>query len=226
MNLSSTGGVALLGAGQVANELALLWAAAGVPVTVWGPSPDRVDWLIEDTLEQHPGAPLFRAASAEEAVAGHAVLVPAVPWGDPLNRLLTSLAPFLPGRCVLDVSNPFEMTALGPKQAMYVPFGSAGAGTASVLPDGTGHVHALSQVRADAMGAGARSHALAPYVSNRVHDAGAVAAVAATGWVPVRVGDVEASALVEAAGPWALSRGTAGLGALNEAEARATGLLR
>lgn len=225
MNPSTASGIALLGAGQVANELALLWAAAGVPVTVWAPTPDRVDWLIEDTLEQHPGAPLFRAASAEEAVAGHAVLVPAVPWGDPLNRLLTSLAPLLPGRCVLDVSNPFEMTALGPKQAMYVPFGSAGAGTAAVLPAGTGHVHALSQVRADAMGAGARSHALAPYVSNRVHDAGAVAAVAATGWVPVRVGDVEASALVEAAGPWALARGAAGLGALNEGEARAAGLL-
>lgn len=218
-------GVALLGSGEMATQLALLWAAAGVPLTVWARSEERLGWLLEDVLEEHPDALVSTAGSAEEATLAAPILVPALPWGTPLAETLTALRPVLTGRTVLDISNPYEMTALGPKLAHYVPGGSAAAAVAELLPAGTGHVHAFTHVRSAALVAGAAAGAPLPYVSNAVNDDDAVAALGATGWVPVRVGGIAEAALIEASGPWDRAAGRDGLGVRSAEHARSLDLL-
>lgn len=218
-------GVAVLGSGAMATALSVLLARGGVPLTVHSRSAERAGWLVEDVLETVPGAVVAVAPTARAAVLAHPVLLPALPWGAPLQGALSSLAGQLPGRTVLDVANPYEMTALGPKLAVYVPHGSAGAGTAAALPEGTGHLHAFTHVRADALEAGSCAGAVLPYVSHAVPDDAAAALLSATGWVPQRVGDVGASALIEEAGAWSRVSGAAGRGLLSRAEAVAAGLL-
>ncbi|WP_394159516.1 NAD(P)-binding domain-containing protein [Galactobacter valiniphilus] len=218
-------GVALLGSGEMATQLALLWAAAGVPLTVWARSEERLGWLLEDVLEEHPDARLRAAPSAAAATEAAGVLVPALPWGAALGETLRGLLPLLPGRTVLDISNPYEMTPLGPKLAHYVPGGSAAAAVAELLPAGTGHVHAFTHVRSAALAAGAAAGAPLPYVSNAVNDDDAVAALGATGWVPLRVGGIAEASLVEAAGPWDRAAGRDGLGVPNARRAAELGLI-
>jgi predicted dinucleotide-binding enzyme len=217
--------LALLGAGAVATELALLWAAAGAHLTVWARNPERLGWLLDDVLEEHPDARLEAAPTALAAVESAGLVVPALPWGEQLTGLLRALAGALPGRTVIDVANAYEMTALGPKLAHYVPGGSAAAATAAALPPDTGHVHAFTHVRSDALSAGAAAGAPLPYVSNGLEHDDAAAALAATGWLPVRVGDIADAAEIEASGSWDRAAGRSGLGVATLEDARALGLL-
>jgi|GEM_PF-2513453 len=243
--------VAVLGTGSMATAVATLLAGAGAGITVWGRDPEHVAWVLDDVYDAVPAARMRGVATAREAVGSATVVVPALPWGATLSELLTTLADELPGRTVLDVANPYELTPLGPKLALYVPGGSAAAGTLAVLPEGVGYVHALTHVTAEAVLTGARLGAVLPYVSvPPVHtgaapdagpdlapDAGpgadsgvsrgveeTVALLAASGWDPVRIGGAEAADLVEAGGPWA-SAVSASLAAASAGRAPTTGLL-
>lgn len=220
--------VAVLGTGAVATALTTLFVGAGAHVQVWGRDASHAEWVVEDAAEAHPNGPgtVSAALTAQEALTDASVVVPAVPWGHPLAQVLALAAQWLPGRTVLDVSNPFEMTALGPKLAMVIRGGSAGAQTAALLPAGTAHVHAFTHTRADFLLDGARLGAALPYVSAQAPDDALLALLRATGWVPVRVGSVSDSAQIEAGGPWEGTRGAARLaGILTPQEAREDGLL-
>lgn len=205
--------VALLGGGALASALVPLLVAGSVPVILWTRDAKQATWLAEDAQEaaEETGveARVSIAASAAEAVAAADVVIPAVPWGAPLREVLVELAPALQGRAVLDVSNPFESTALGPKLAMVVPGGSAAALAASALPATTGHVHALTHVRADRLAEGVGDDAPPlPYVDNGgPHVGQAVEVLRAAGFAPLRVGGIDEASLVEAGGPWEPSYG-------------------
>lgn len=220
-------GIAVLGTGTVATALAILFVGAGAQVRVWGRDPTHAEWVVQDALEEGGGpGTVATAPTMAEALAHASAVVPAVPWGAPLAAVLADAAAWLPGRTVLDVSNPYDMTALGPKLAMSIRAGSAGAQTAALLPPGTAHLHAFTHARADALLDGARLRAALPFVSAQAPDAAVLALLRATGWVPVRVGGIAESALIEAGGPWEGARGAAGRpGLLLPAEARAAGLL-
>lgn len=229
--------VAVLGTGAMATAVATLVAAADTEVLVWGRDPGHVEWVLQDVHDDAPGAQVRAVASLREAVQDADVVVPAVPWGEPLAAVLGAVDDLLPGRVVLDVSNPFDLTPLGPKVAMYVPGGSAGAAAVALLPAGTGYLHTLTHVRADHVVAGARVGAVLPYVSGVIGGAAANGAgaepimertlglLAATGWDPLRVGGIAEADLVEADGPWGVAVGAAGTGLLTRDEAAAAGVL-
>lgn len=227
MNFPTLPGVAVLGTGAMATALATLFVGAGARVWVWGRDPAHAEWVVQDALEESDGpGTVSTAPTMAQAVTHASVVVPAVPWGAPLAAVLADAAACLPGRTVLDVSNPYEMTALGPKLAMSIRGGSAGAQTAALLPVGTAHLHAFTHTRADYLLTGARLGAVLPYVSAQTPDAALLDLLRATGWVPVSAGGIGDSALIEAGGPWEGRRGAATLaGILSPQEARAAGLI-
>ncbi|MGO3089631.1 MAG: NAD(P)-binding domain-containing protein [Galactobacter sp.] len=223
--------VAVLGGGTMATAVATLVARGGGHVLVWARNPTQAGWVLEDVSDDVPHAVGHVTGSLREAVAAAHVVVPAVPWGPALTEVLEPVRDLLLGKVVLDVSNPYEMTALGPKLAMAVPGGSAAAVVAAALPPGTAHLHCFTHVRADRLNRPQPGDdVVLPYVvESEAAAADAVrkvlALIAATGWTPVRVGDREQAALIEEGGPWAAARGAAGQGLLTRAEAAGQGLL-
>ncbi|MGO3151588.1 MAG: NAD(P)-binding domain-containing protein [Galactobacter sp.] len=225
--------VAVLGGGTMATAVATLVARGGGRVRVWARNPTQAGWVVEDVVDGAPQSvgQVTAAASLREAVKAAQVVVPAVPWGPALAQVVNPVLDLLDGKVVVDVGNPYEMTALGPKLAMVVPGGSAAALLAEALPAGAAQLHCFTQVRADKLNRPVPGDEIVlPYVIDGEDAAPKVLKpfldlVEATGWLPTRIGGLDQSALIEEGGPWAAARGEAGQGLLTRPEAMERGLL-
>jgi predicted dinucleotide-binding enzyme len=223
----------VLGGGTMATAVATLVARGGGRVRVWARNRSQAGWVVEDVHDDAPGSPghVTTVASLREAVEMSHVVVPALPWGPALAQVLEPVLDLLPGKLVVDVSNPYEMTALGPKLAMVVSGGSAAATLTRLLPDATVHLHCFTHVRADKLNQPRPGDGMVlPYVVGNEATAPTVVReflelVAGTGWMPVGLGGLDRAALIEEGGPWAAARGASGQGLLTRAEATGHGLL-
>ena len=233
--------VALLGSGFAAQELAPLCAralattGAGIGagrgrLVVWSRNSETLGWVIDDARDAVADGlvandVVVAAPDAASAVAGFVsegtdippadVVILALPFGSAINDVVAGLGDALAGTAVLDISNPVEMTALGPKQAMYVPAGSAGQELAQRLPAGCVHVHGLTHLDASvwaeaaALGADGSVPAALPLVASSPASDPRVQTVldlfARMGFAPRVIGGIEDSSLIEVGGPWALA---------------------
>lgn len=235
--------VALLGSGFAAQELAPLCARALAGhgrLVVWSRNSETLGWVIDDArvavatdaadsvaAEDVAVADdvVVAAPDAASAVAGFTqggaeippadVVILALPFGSAINDVVAGLGDALAGTAVVDISNPVEMTALGPKQAMYVPAGSAGQELAQRLPAGCVHVHGLTHLdasvwaEATALGADGSAPAALPLVASAPASDPRVQTVldlfARMGFDPRVIGGIEDSSLIEVSGPWALA---------------------
>ena len=233
--------VALLGSGFAAQELAPLCAralattGAGIGagrgrLVVWSRNSETLGCVIDDARDAVADGlvandVVVAAPDAASAVAGFVsegtdippadVVILALPFGSAINDVVAGLGDALAGTAVLDISNPVEMTALGPKQAMYVPAGSAGQELAQRLPAGCVHVHGLTHLDASvwaeaaALGADGSVPAALPLVASAPASDPRVQTVldlfTRMGFAPRIIGGVEDSSLIEVGGPWALA---------------------
>lgn len=217
----------------MATALATLVARGGGHACVWARDPGHAEWVVEDVHDDAPDAPgqVTTVTSLREAVELSDVVVPALPWGPALGRVLTPVLDALGGKLVVDVCNPYEMTALGPKLAMVVPGGSAAALLAGILPTTAVHLHCFTHVRADQLNTPRPGdEVMLPYVMAHGEVApdtlkDFLTLVESTGWLSTNLGGMDRAALVEEGGPWAASRGRAGQGLLTRAEATTHGLI-
>ncbi len=233
--------VALLGSGFAAQELAPLCmralattgAGAGAArsrLVVWSRNAETLGWVIDDARaavarDAVANDVVVAAPDAASAVAGFTqggaeippadVVILALPFGSAINDVVAGLGDALAGTAVVDISNPVEMTALGPKQAMYVPAGSAGQELAQRLPAGCVHVHGLTHLDASvwaeaaAHGADGSAPAALPLLASAPASDPRVQTVldlfARMGFDPRVIGGIEDSSLIEVGGPWALA---------------------
>lgn len=237
--------VTLLGSGFAAQELAPLCARALAGrgrLVVWSRNAETLGWVVQDARDAVKDSvvvddvavaddvvvaddAVVQAPDAASAVAGFTqdgaavppadVVFLALPFGSAINDVVTGLGEALARAAVVDISNPVEMTALGPKQAMYVPAGSAGEQLAQRLPAGCVHVHGLTHLDASvwaeaaALGADGSAPAALPLVASapasdpRVHTV--LDLLTHMGFAPRVIGGIEESALIEVGGPWALA---------------------
>ncbi|MBM7797068.1 hypothetical protein [Pseudoglutamicibacter cumminsii] len=244
--------VALLGSGFAAQELAPLCARALAGrgrLVMWSRNSETLGWVIddaraavadgvvaEDVVVAAPDAASAVAGFTRDGLSQYGASVPpadvvilALPFGAAINEVVAGLGDALAGTAVVDISNPVEMTALGPKQAMYVPAGSAGQELAQRLPAGCVHIHGLTHldasVWAEAAALGAQSKPLgvqgsdsgvggsapaalplvasAPASDPRVHTV--LDLFTRMGFEPRIIGGIEDSPLIEVGGPWALA---------------------
>lgn len=234
--------VALLGSGFAAQELAPLcaWALATTGagagagrgrLVVWSRNSETLGWVIDDARDAVANDAVVAddvvvaAPDAASAVDGFIqggaeippadVVILALPFGSAINDVVAGLGDALAGTAVVDISNPVEMTALGPKQAMYVPAGSAGQELAQRLPAGCVHVHGLTHLDASvwaeaaALGADGSAPAALPLVASAPASDPRVQTVldlfARMGFDPRVIEGIEDSSLIEVSGPWALA---------------------
>lgn len=249
--------VALFGSGFAAQELAPLCARALAGrgrLVVWSRNSETLGWVIDDaraavadgvvTEDVVAEDVVVAAPDASSAVSGFTrdglsqdgdsvppadVVILALPFGAAINDVVAGLGAALAGTAVVDISNPVEMTALGPKQAMYVPAGSAGQELAQRLPADCVHIHGLTHLDASvwaeaaaldtqgkALGAqgsdsdvGGSAAAALPLVASapardpRVHTV--LDLFTRMGFEPRIIGGIENSPLIEVGGPWALA---------------------
>lgn len=223
-------------------------------LVVWSRNSETLGWVIDDARDAVANDAADSAAAEDVAVADDVVVaapdaasavggfiqggseippadvvILALPFGSAINDVVAGLGDALAGTAVVDISNPVEMTALGPKQAMYVPAGSAGQELAQRLPAGCVHIHGLTHldasVWAEAAALGAQSKPLgvqgsdpgvggsapaalplvasAPASDPRVHTV--LDLFTRMGFEPRIIGGIEDSPLVEVGGPWALA---------------------
>lgn len=209
-------------------------------LVVWSRNSETLGWVIDDARDAVANDAADSAAAedvaiaddvvvaapdAASAVAGFTqggaeippadVVILALPFGSAINDVVAGLGDALAGTVVVDISNPVEMTALGPKQAMYVQAGSAGQELAQRLPAGCVHVHGLTHLDASvwaeaaALGADGSAPAALPLVASAPASDPRVQTVldlfARMGFDPRVIGGIEDSSLIEVSGPWALA---------------------
>lgn len=209
-------------------------------LVVWSRNSETLGWVIDDARDAVANDAADSAAAEDVAVADDVVVaapdaasavggfiqggseippadvvILALPFGSAINDVVAGLGDALAGTAVVDISNPVEMTALGPKQAMYVPAGSAGQELAQRLPAGCVHVHGLTHLDASvwaeaaALGADGSAPAALPLVASAPASDPRVQTVldlfTRMGFAPRIIGGVEDSSLIEVGGPWALA---------------------
>ncbi len=224
------------GAGVEAGAEAGADAVAGRGrLVMWSRNSETLGWVIDDARDAVADGVVAEdvvvaAPDAASAVAGFThdgfsqdgasvppadVVILALPFGAAINEVVAGLGDALAGTAVVDISNPVEMTALGPKQAMYVPAGSAGQELAQRLPAGCVHIHGLTHLDASvwaeaaALGADGSAPAALPLVASAPASDSRVQTVLGLftrmGFAPRIIGGVEDSSLIEVGGPWALA---------------------
>jgi len=121
------------GTGPQGRGLARRFAQAGLTV-VLGSRTQEKGAAAADELAAATGAAITGTDNLSAATAGDVVLV-VVPW-DGHGELLTSLAPALAGKVVVDCVNPLGFDKQG-SYALKVEEGSATEQAAALLPDST-----------------------------------------------------------------------------------------
>ena len=121
------------GTGPQGKGLGLRFAVAGHSVVLGSRDPARAEEAAREVREMRPDVTMsVRGASNEEAAAAGPVVVLAVPY-EGHRETVTSLAPVLEGRIVIDCVNPMIFDKQG-ALPVDVREGSASEQTASLVP--------------------------------------------------------------------------------------------
>ena len=140
---------AIIGVGTVGGTVARELAAGGEPVLLSATSSDKVQKLAAEI-----GTPATAALDNRDAVRRADAVILAL-WLDPMKAVIDELADLLPGKLVIDPSNPIAIAADGTVSRTLPDGQSAGEVVASWLPQGTRYAKAFGSLSAPLLSSGA-----------------------------------------------------------------------
>jgi predicted dinucleotide-binding enzyme len=188
---------AIIGLGNIGNQVATNLVAGGQSLTVADHSPNKA----ADFAKASGGK--ARAASVADAIADADIIVFAV-YFNVIQELLGEHRNKLAGKIVVDPSNPIAPDGSGGFKKIIPQDQSSGQILAGLLPPGAKFVKAFGSLSAPSLKSGAR-HTPEPYVlfyASDDRDVGNAVAdlIKASGFAPVRIGGVNQSIRIEVFG--------------------------
>ena len=188
---------AIIGLGNIGKQVATNLVAGGQSVIVADHSPSKA----ADFAKASGGK--ARAASVADAISDTDIIVFAV-YFNAIQELLGEYRNKLPGKTVVDPSNPIAPDGSGGFKKIIPQDQSSGQILAALLPPGAKFVKAFGSLSAQSLKSGAR-HTPEPYVlfyASDDRDAGNAVAdlIKASGFAPVRVGGINQSIRIEVFG--------------------------
>jgi len=189
--------IAIIGLGNIGSAVALNLMSGGQQVIVADHSPTKA----QDFAKASGGKATALPVAA--AIDGAHVLILAV-YFNAIQELLKEHRGKLSGKIIVDPSNPIAPDGAGGFKKIIPQDQSSGQLLAGLVPAGGKFVKAFGTIAANSLKAGAR-HSPDPYVlfyAADDRDAGNTVAdlIKASGFAPVRVGDVSQSIRIEVFG--------------------------
>jgi predicted dinucleotide-binding enzyme len=189
---------AIIGIGSIGSTIARELAAGGEEVRLSSRRADTARALADDI-----GANAVGAADNRDAVEGADAIVLAV-WLHDMQSVIDGIADLLPGKLVVETSNPIAIDA-GGNVSRTLPEGqSSGEVVAGWLPSGVRFAKAFNSLPAEMLGSGANrepTRAVLFYTTDDDAAAGQVEQlIERAGFDPVRAGGITASGRIEVGG--------------------------
>jgi 8-hydroxy-5-deazaflavin:NADPH oxidoreductase len=194
---------AIIGIGNLGATVARQLAAGGEPVVLSATRQAKAKQLAAEI-----GAPASAALNNRDAVQRADNVVLAL-WLGPMQEAIDEIADLLPGKLVIDPSNPISVAADGAITRTLPEGQSSGELVAGLLPGGTKFVKAFGSMGATLLAANARRTPKRVVVFYATDDEKAATEVERliklAGFDPMRAGGVTASVRIEVGGdlnPW------------------------
>jgi predicted dinucleotide-binding enzyme len=190
---------AIIGVGNIGGTVARELASGGEPVLLSATNSDNVQKLAAEI-----GAPATAALDNRDAVQRADTVILAL-WLGPMKAVIDEVANLLPGKLVIDPSNPIAITADGTVSRTLPDGQSAGEVVASWLPQGTRYAKAFGSLPAPLLSSGSNRRPTPAVLFYATDDASAVAQVERliriAGFEPMAVdGGVQESGRIEVGG--------------------------
>lgn len=188
---------AIIGIGNIGGTVARELAAGGEEVLL-----SATDHAAVEKLADEIGA-LATAAKDNRDAVQHADVVVLALWLDPMKGVIEEVADLLPGKLVIDPSNPVSYSADGTVSRTLPDEQSSGEVVAGLLPPGTRFVKAFGTMSAPMLASSANRDPRAVLFYASDDDAAARDAerlIRTAGFEPVRAGGVRASIRIEVGG--------------------------
>jgi len=189
---------AVIGIGNIGGTVARDVAAGGEPVVLSAVYPDDLAKLVAEI-----GSRAMAASSNRDAVQRADTIVLAL-WLGPMKTVVDEVADLLPGKLVIDTSNPISIGADG-NVSRTLPDGQSAAEVVSGwLPKGTSYAKAFGTLSAPLLGSSAHRSPEPAVLFYTTDDALATPKVERlirlAGFEPVRAGGVRDSLRIEVGG--------------------------
>jgi 8-hydroxy-5-deazaflavin:NADPH oxidoreductase len=188
---------AIIGTGSIGGRVARLLASGGESVVLVNRDQQKARVLADEIGPAAAVAPVREAVSAAESV------VVSVPY-PAFAQVIDEVADLLPGRLVVDPTNPVAWTAQGRLERVLPDEESAGEQLVGLLPEGAHFAKAFGTLPAAQLTAGAHRapESVLFYAADDTVSATSVERLITTaGFAPVRAGTVaEASGRIEMGG--------------------------
>ena len=189
---------AIIGTGNLGGTVARELAAGGEPVVLSGTTQAKAKKLATQI-----GTPASAALNNRDAVQRADTVVFAL-WLDPMREVIGEVADLLPGKVVVDPSNPIRVAADGTLTRTLPEGQASGDVVASLLPEGTMFVKAFGSIGATVLGSNAHRTPKAAVLFYATDDAMAATEVERliriAGFDPVQAGGVAAAGRIEVGG--------------------------
>lgn len=188
---------AIIGIGNIGGTLARELAAGGEAVVLSATDQAAVQKLADEI------GPLATAAKDNRDAVRRADGVVLALWLDPMRGVINEVADLLPGKFVIDPSNPVAYSADGQVSRTLSEGQAAGQVISGLLPRGTRFVKAFGTMSAPMLGSSANREPRAVlFYASDDHGASrdAERLIRAAGFEPVRAGGIDASIRIEVGG--------------------------
>lgn len=212
--------LALIGPGRHGTAIAQLFASHGVDVNLYHHRSNKAQAAARAVRAVAVDSEVTVAESLAEVVEGQEIVILATLWDSAQRKVIAELGDLLVGKILVDVSNPLDVTPSGiiPRKPAE---GSAGQFVATLLPRGTSHVKAFSNLATVAIreGAGHEPPAVLAFAADSAATADRVRPyLERTGWLPWLVGDLTVSRELEIGGTYNAVHGRWGRSRLDPEE--------
>ena len=189
---------AIIGIGNIGGTVARQLAAGGESVVLSAGDPDAAKKLATEI-----GGSGSAARNNREAVEQANTVVLAL-WLDAMRDVINEIADLLPGKLVIDTSNPIQVGAGGSVSRTLPEGQSSGQVVAGLLPKGTTYAKAFGTLSAPLLASGAHRTPDPAVLFYATEDTAAGSEVErlirAAGFEPVRAGGVDACLRIEVGG--------------------------
>lgn len=212
--------ITIIGTGRHGTAIGQLFASHGVDVTLNHYRPEKAEQAALAIRRVAKDATVTVVNDVREAVAANDIVFLTTLWDAPQRKVISEVKDLLPGRILVDVSNPLDVTPAGiiprtPKE------GSAGQFVDTLLPEGTAHAKAFSNLATVAINEGADQTppAVLAFLADSAETASTMRELLSlTGWLPWLAGDISRSRDLEIGGMFNAVFGRYGRSRLDEAE--------
>ncbi len=189
---------AIIGIGNIGGTVARQLATGGETVVLSAGEP-----VAAEKLATEIGGAAEAASNNREAVDRANTVVLAL-WLEPMRGVIQEIADLLPGKLVIDTSNPISVGADGSVSRTLPEGQSSGQVVSALLPKGTLYAKAFGTLSAPLLASGARRSPDPAVLFYATDDTAARSEVErlirAAGFEPVRAGGVDACLRIEVGG--------------------------